>query len=79
MPSVSEIYKYPEVSESVKKVIDYVSTLEEYPGIMTVSGWIQSGLPSEIIENIQLKEDNAALQEAILELASMVSEVVSNG
>lgn len=79
MPCVAEIYKYPEISENVQRVIDYVSTLEEYPGIMTISGWVQNGLPAEIIENIRLKEDNTALQDAIIELASMMSEVVSNG
>lgn len=79
MPSFAEIYKYPSVNEGVQKVIDYVSTLEEYPGINTVSGWIENGLPAEIVENIQLKETNAALEAAVLELAEMVSEVATNG
>lgn len=79
MPPFAEVYKYPGVNERVQKVIDYVNTLEEYPGINTVSGWIHNGLPSEIIENMQLKETNAALEAAVLELAEMVSGVVQNG
>ena len=79
MPPFAEVYKYPGVNERVQKVIDYVNTREEYPGINTVSGWIHNGLPSEIIENMQLKETNAALEAAVLELAEMVSEVVQNG
>lgn len=74
-----EYYNYPSLSDDTSSVIEYVQTLDEYPGISKVSMWIENGLPSEIIENIRLKEDNVVLQEAIMELATMISEVAING
>ncbi len=72
MPQEVEIFKYPTVSDGVQAVIDYVETLDEFPSITTVAGWIQGGLPSEIVENIALKETNAALEAAVLELAELI-------
>lgn len=72
-------YFYPTLSDTTQSVIDYVNSLDEYPGINQVSKWLKSGLPKEILENIELKKDNEVLQNAILELAQMVSEVSMNG
>lgn len=65
-----QIYKFPELASDVQEIVDYVNSLDVYPGIVTVNDWFSKGLPSQITENI-------AVQDALFEIAQLVSDMTT--